>query len=134
MRSTILLSSVFFLALPLAACETGGPCSFERTPGKARIVSADPAPTNEKNCSTESVKVVFDFTPDDPDKADLAQKGVPLVLGGGHNPSRSWVESSGLTVGSEHPAIRTEITEGSCPPGDISLTDVDYAEADDQCF
>jgi hypothetical protein len=134
MRFTILLSSILFLALPLSGC--GGHCEYEDIPGKARIVSVDPAPMTGANCKMERVKVVFDFFPDDPSEDDLVEKGWVLTTGVPElNPPRSWVESSGLTVGSEHPAIRSEITQGSCPPTrDIYLTGLGPAPEEEGCF
>lgn len=134
MRFTILLSSILFLALPLSGCMSGGHCEYEDIPGKARIVSVDPAPKAGPNCTMERVKVVYDFIPDDPSETDLVEKGWVLTTDIGQNPPRSWVESSGLTVGSEHPAIRSEITQGSCPPTEIYITGLGPEPAEENCF
>ena len=117
----------------------GGPCSYAKFPGLATIVSVEPAPPDAYNCDN-AVEVTFDFVPHNP--ADLGlymnpgwpDQGRKLTTIGGANPSLEWVELMGLTVGSIHPAVRMEITEGTCTPVIHKLLDIDYATANDYCW
>jgi len=132
------LSAAILLCAAIGACNTdstnsndntviGGPCDYEDTAGVATIVSVEPAGTNGLNCGDDAVEIVFDFTPDDPAAADLAETGLFVAVSEGVNPDRAWAEDEGLTVGSEHPALRVDITSGTCTPLMFTLTDVDYS-------
>lgn len=118
----------------LAGCDDdpvlGGPCAYQDTPGTARIVSVEPAPDDGRDYCPDAVRVTFDFIPD---SGSGAVSGRELHIGSGTHPPRAWVDSSGLAVGSEHPAVRSDITMGTCSPRIIKLTDVDYQAAWDAC-
>jgi hypothetical protein len=100
-------------------------CAYRDTPGTARITSNDAG----SGACTSPVVVLFDFTPNDPSKASLAVTGVRVQVGEGVDPSRAWVDASGLSVGSVHPATRSDETHGSCSPREINLDGVDYTTA-----
>ncbi|HET8538982.1 MAG TPA: hypothetical protein VFL83_03820 [Anaeromyxobacter sp.] len=126
------------IALAAAAgCTTTegvGRCGpYADTPGTARIASVETAPPGESSCTNDPVRVLFDFAPQDPARTDLAATAVPLTIGSGQHPPRAWVTSSGLTVGSEHPAVRSD-QQGPCPPVTFRLTDVDAAAALPLCY
>lgn len=128
------------LALALGACggsddePIGGPCTYAETPGTAQIVAVGAAPDDEHRCDDDPVQVLFDFVPDDPaDLVHVAQLRALTVEAGAH-PPRAWVEASGLTVGSVHPAVRSDALTGSCTPVVFELTDVDYAAGTAACF
>lgn len=131
-------TAVALVAAGLGACGSDdgvGRCgAYHDTPGTARITSVGPAPANEYRCEADPVRVLFDFEPDDPARAELAATGVPLTVGAGAHPPRAWVEGSGLTVGSEHPAVRSDQPGGPCTPIVFALADVDYAAGLQACF
>lgn len=127
----ILLALVVVAAVPLWACGGGG-CRYADTPGTASILSVETPPTGENACPRDPVQVTFRFTPTDaslPVTASFA-----LTIGDGKHPPRAWVTASGLGVGTVHPAVRSRITEGTCTPLIIVLTDVDHAAANAACF
>lgn len=104
------------------------------TAGTARIASVEAAPAGEYNCTNDPVKVLLDFAPLDPARPDLAASGYPLTVGAGANPPSAWVTASGLVVGSEHPAMRSDQPVGPCSPVVIELTDVDSSAGLAACF
>ncbi len=125
-------------AVAVAACGTEtriGACgTYTDTPGTASIVSVETAPANEYDCANDPVRVLFDFTPTDPQAASLAASGVKLTIGAGMNPPRAWVTSSGLTVGSDHPAVRSDQPVGPCSPVVWKLTAADYGAGLAACY
>ncbi len=137
MRGTLWLAAV---SLATACADTNPPGPVGRcgtyvdTPGTARIASVQAAPADQANCALAPVRVLFDFTPTDPGASGLAATAVPLTVGSGYNPPGAWVTSSGLTVGSEHPAIRSDQAAGPCTPVVFELTDVDAAAGLAACF
>lgn len=116
----------------LAGSGCGGPCEYRRTTGTARVTAIQSSAGG--NACSNGVNVLFDFTPSDATQTELAATNVEILVGDGKSPPRSWVESSGLTVGSVHPATRSDMTSGSCSPMIISLDDVDYAAGTNACF
>lgn len=125
-------------ALLLAACAaTAGSCArsgpgpigrcgaYVSTPGTARITAVEPAPAGEYSCTNDPVRVLFTFTPAAGADPSLAATGVALTIGAGANPPRAWVQAQGLTVGSEHPAVRLDEHGGACTPLVWRVTDVD---------
>jgi hypothetical protein len=130
-------AAVVLAAVAMAACHTEtkiGTCgTYTDTPGTARIVSVETAPAGEYNCRNDPVRVLFDFTPTDPQAASLAASGVNLTIGAGMNPPRAWVTSSGLTVGSDHPAVRSDQPVGPCSPVVWKLTGLDYGAGLEAC-
>lgn len=123
-------------ALLLAACAaTAGSCArsgpigrcgaYVSTPGTARITAVEPAPAGEYSCTNDPVQVLFTFTPAAGADPSLAATGVALTISAGANPPRAWVAAQGLTVGSEHPAVRADQQGGPCSPVVWRLTDVD---------
>jgi hypothetical protein len=101
-------------------------------PGTAEILSVTAPPSGENACPKDPVRVAFRFTPTEP-KLPVTET-FDLTVGDGKHPSRAWVDSSGLSVGSSHPAMRKELTAGACTPLVIRLTDVDYSAANAACF
>ncbi len=115
--------------------EGAGRCgAYTETPGTARITAVDPAPADQFNCTNDPVRVLFDFTPADASLASRSATGVALTIGPGRNPPRAWVTASGLSVGSEHPAIRSDEAVGSCTPLVWELSDVDESAALAACY
>ena len=112
----------------------GGPCEYADTPGTATIVSVEDADPDDLNCSNDPVVVVFDFEPDDPASPDLAATGVQLTISEGVNPPREWVDSEGLTVGSQHPCTRRDIITGTCTPLLFEFPEVDYEAGIELCY
>jgi len=112
----------------------GGPCEYIDTPGTATIVSVEPADPDALNCPNDPVVVMFDFQPVEPAGGTLAATGIRLTISEGVNPPREWVESEGLTPGSQHPCLRRDITSGACTPLLFELTDVDYGTGIDLCY
>lgn len=124
-------------ASSLLGCEDPwiGRCgTYTDTTGTARIVSVETAPAGEYNCRNDPVRVLFDFTPADPARAAMAASGVQWTIGGGANPPRAWVLASGLTVGSDHPAVRRDQPVGPCSPVVWHLVDVDEAAGVAACW
>ena len=60
--------------------------------------------------------------------------GARLTISEGVNPPRQWVESEGLTVGSQHVCTRRDISSGTCSPLLFDFTDVDYAAGVALCY
>ena len=120
-------------AVGLIATGCGGPCFYQKTAGTARITAIQ-AHSGGGSCPNDGVEVLFDFTPGAASKTDLATTGTRLLVGEGLEPARSWVEASGLTVGSVHPATRSDETYGSCSPEAIILDDIDYRVGANACF
>ena len=104
------------------------------TEGTAHITSIASAPAGESNCQNDPVKVLFDFIPHDPGNVGLAASGIPLTVGQGSNPPRAWVMSSGLSVGSDHPAIRSDQPVGPCSPVVYRFLDLDMAAGLSACY
>ena len=131
----MLLASVALSGCPLVDDPiVGGPCEYDDTPGTATIVSVQDADPAGNNCANDPVEVIFDFTPDDAGAADLAATGWHLTISAGENPPRAWVEDEGLTEGSEHSAIRRDITQGTCTPILYEFTEVDYDAGVAACY
>lgn len=130
--------SLFPALLAVAACDETNPpgrCgTYVDTPGTARIVAVEAAPADQANCTDAPVRVLFDFTPTDPAASALAASAVPLTVGAGYNPPSAWVAASALTVGSDHPAVRSDQEAGPCTPVVFALTDVDAAAGLAACF
>jgi hypothetical protein len=117
------------LGMALVACGgTGAPgkCgTYTETLGTARIVSIETAPPDGNNCTSDPVQVLFNFTPTDPLQASRAASGIALTIGTGENPPRAWVVASGLTIGSDHAAVRYDQPVGPCDPVAFKLTSLD---------
>ncbi len=115
----------------------GGPCSYNEFPGRAVITSVTPAP--DGGC-IDAVYVEFNFIPDDPNALELyvfpnwPDTGQFLTVGDGKHPNATWAELQGLTVGSIHPAIRMEISDGTCTPVIFKFLDVDYSSYAEYCY
>jgi len=108
----------------------GGECHYDDIDGVARIVSVSDADSVTSDCKY-TVEITFDFVPTDPSAPDhyrfpnWQDTGQHLTVGGGMNPPRAWAEAQGLTEGSEHHCIRSEINEGTCTPVIFLLPDID---------
>jgi len=114
----------------------GGGCKYVEVPGIARITSVETAPSGEYHCK-DAVKVTFDFIPNDPAAASsfrFPKWPGTFTVGAGMNPPRAWVLERGLTVGSEHACIRSEITAGPCTPVGFRLTDINMEGWDKYCW
>jgi hypothetical protein len=98
----------------------GGACSYRDIPGTATIVSL-------------GATVKFNFEPADPNapsnvaKSPFKNEGASLILRNGQPPPVSCQESQGLTVGSKHEAVRSEIVKGACTPVIFRFTKLDEA-------
>lgn len=116
---TIIAATMFAACIGPSAppAPVGGPCTYKDIPGTATIVSVEAAPSNEYNCAN-AVQVTFDFTPTDPAAVNSYRlptwkdTGNHFTVGGGMNPPKNWVQAQGLTVGSKHACVRSEITGG----------------------
>ncbi len=139
MTHTVRGAAILGAAL-LSSCTTEGVgrCgTYAQTPGSGHVTAVEPAPAGENNCANNPVKITFDFTPDDPALAALAITGRTVTISDGKNPPSAAVAACGLTVGSEHPAVRKDEQGGSCPPVIVQLTDlaqVDCQAALNACF
>lgn len=117
----------------------GGPCTYKDIPGTATIVSVEAAPSDEYNCAN-AVKVTFDFVPNDP--AAIAgyrfptwkDTGNSFTISGGMNPPKNWAMEQGLTAGSEHACVRSEITGGTCTPVGFSFPEINKEGWEAECF
>ncbi len=127
---------VLLASVAVSGCDTitGGPCTYDDTPGTATIASVEDADPADNNCANDPVEVVFDFAPDDPGAADLAATGLRLTIAGGANPPLAWVEDEGLTEGSAHDVIRRDITRGTCTPVLYEFLNVDYDAGIAACY
>lgn len=139
-----ILSAVMLTAL--CACDNGdddarigGDCRYENIPGTAVITGVKEAPANAYNCNN-AVEIKFDFTPDDASApssyrhAGWSDRGRKYTVGAGMNPPAGWAASRGLTEGSTHRCIRSEITEGACTPVLFDFPDIDDDGWQDACF
>lgn len=121
--------AALLLAAAAVSCATPQPIGrcgeYTSTPGTARITAVEAAPADEYNCPRDPVRVLFTFTPAAGADPGLAATGVALTISAGANPPRAWVVAQGLTVGSEHPAVRADQQGGPCSPVVWRLTDVD---------
>jgi hypothetical protein len=106
---------------PGARVRVGGPCTYKDTPGTATIVSVGAGAPDAK------VEVRYDF---EAAEAGASKKNVRLSIGDGANPPRHCVDSQGITVGSRHKALRSDIQRGTCTPVIFQL--VDFKQ--DPCF
>ncbi len=104
----------------------GGDCTYAETPGVATIVSVEDAAAGGNNCANDPVRVVFDFTPDDPEASQPSDTGVSIGVADGKNPPREWVTDEGFTVGSQHRCLREDITSGTCTPVIYFFPDNDF--------
>ncbi len=117
----------------------GGTCEYTSVSGVATIVSVEAAGSDETNCSNDPVKVTFSFVPDDATATQsytityISDDSIELQVSSA-NPPSEWVQAEGLTVGSEHPCVRKEITSGTCTPLIFELTDVDYEQGIEMCY
>ncbi len=116
------------------ACGVGRCGAYADTPGTARITVIEVAPADQNNCLNDPVRVLFDFTPTDPAQAPLAASGVALTIGSGQNPPRSWVAASGLTVGGDLPATRSDQAVGPCTPVVWKFPTLDEAAGLASCY
>jgi hypothetical protein len=107
-------------------------CVYEETLGSARVTSV--SPSTDSSCPSGGAEVRFDFIPADAAKASLAISGVRLTVGTGYDPARTWVDASGLSVGSVHPAKRMDERSGGCSPREVILTDLDLEKGASACF
>jgi hypothetical protein len=112
----------------------GGPCKYLDTLGVATIVALETPEPDVLNCPNDPVEVIFDYQPDDPASRDLGATGLRLTISEGVNPPREWVESEGLTVGSQHVCIRRDIASGTCSPLLFDFADVDYEAGIELCY
>jgi hypothetical protein len=136
MVGRVILGPAVFVVCMVSGCvwPVGGPCEYAEVSGTATIVSVSDASEGENNCANDPVVVVFDFVPDDPGDEAHAATGWHLTIGGGANPPRAWVDAEGLTVGTEHPCMRSDILSGTCTPVLYTFTGVDYDAAIDACY
>ena len=129
------------VTLMFGACSeiVGGPCEYVDIPGTARVVLVKEAAPIESNCK-DAVEVIFDFVPDNPAIIDdylfpnWEDTGQRLTVGGGMNPPKTWVLAQGLTEGSEHRCIRSEITKGTCTPVIFRFPEIDMKGWEENCF
>jgi hypothetical protein len=115
----------------LSSCTTEGVgrCgTYETTPGTGHVTAVEAAPAGENSCPNDPVKITFDFTPDDPALTAFAATGRTVTIGDGKNPPSAAVAACGLTVASDHTAVRKDERGGSCPPVIFELTDLGGAE------
>ena len=142
MRKNSLLMLWLLVSTVLAGCATrvGGSCKYADIPGTCTVESVTPTGAGTSSCSNDPVEVRFDFSPlDSGAQADYrypAQSDTDrsLTIAGGALPPRPWIESEGLTEGSQHPCVRREITRGTCTPVIFEFTEIDYAAGIDQCY
>jgi hypothetical protein len=135
----ILIAVIMLGACSKTAPPVGGPCTYKDILGKATIVSVEPAPPDEYNCA-DAVQVTFDFVPNDP--AAVANYRVPtwkdtgnhFTVGAGMNPPINWAQSQGLTAGSVHTCVRSEIASGTCTPVIFSFPEISNEGWDTECF
>jgi len=117
----------------------GGGCTYKKVSGTAVIDEVNTAPDWQNNC-VDPVEVVFHFIPDDPAARssylhpDWPDSDRRYVVGDGKNPPRNWARRTGLVIGSQHRAIRSEITQGSCTPVVFLFPDIDAATSHQDCF
>jgi hypothetical protein len=133
-------------ALPITADlggpDIGGACTYTETAGTANIKSISVAPANENNCPMEPTKVLFDFVPADPSFVPPPALGLDpipntdrrLSIDDGKNPPNSCLEPVGIIVGAMLPAVRQDITSGTCSPTLFYLTSVDLIACTNNCF
>jgi hypothetical protein len=115
--AVIILSISVFVSILVFACGTGtnedpigGPCSYSSTPGTANITSIA--------TDTNGVAASFVFTPTDPNATPKYGEGNngTFYTGTGSLPSAGLLSINGITVGATFPAVREEITTGTCTP------------------
>jgi len=117
----------------------GGSCQYMDIPGIATIVSVETAPTTDYNCGN-AVRVIFDFVPNDPAAINnyrflsWLDTGNYFTVGAGMNPPQTWVLQQGLTAGSQHACVRSEITSGACTPVIFSFPDINETGWEQECF
>jgi hypothetical protein len=98
-----------------------GPCEYREIPGVGTIVSVSKLSPEESRC-LNAVRIIYDFSPDDPAARDTylfpnyADTGHRYTVQG-WDPPASWAEARGLTAGSVHRCVRSEMTKGACGPG-----------------
>jgi hypothetical protein len=113
----------------------GGPCTYSETAGQAKIVSLNAAAPGSLSCKNNPIEVIFDFTPDDPLKANIeTDKNRHLTAGEGFNLPKYYVIGKGVTVGSTHRCIRGNITSGTCTPVGFIFPDIDLSDYGAYCF
>ena len=129
------------VVLMFSACSdiVGGPCEYVDIPGTARVVLVKEAAQADSNCK-DAVEVIFDFVPDDPAAIDdylfpnWEDTDQRLTVGGGMNPPKTWVLEQGLTEGSEHRCLRSEITKGTCTPVIFRFPEINMKGWEEHCF
>ncbi|NTV23495.1 MAG: hypothetical protein HGA85_03915 [Nanoarchaeota archaeon] len=135
MKNTIAYS-ILVMMLAVTSCvpeqRSGGGCTYNRIDGKAEIISISDAPPEDYNCPDSPKKVVFRFTPNNPDstknyKFPEWSDTNSFTLYAGENPSADWVARNNIAVGNTYGAIRSEETEGTCTPVVFSLDGLDAA-------
>jgi hypothetical protein len=124
-------------AISLAACgaDATGKCgAYTDSAGTLTVTAVAAAPATEYNCAKDPVAVTFSFAPSDPAQAALTASDARLTIGSGQNPPSAWVTSSGLTVGSTHPAVRSDQATGACTPVVYRVSDLDIAAGLAACY
>ncbi len=119
-RQIVRLSLLFFVSASILSCGSsdsrlvGGPCTFDSMQGTAKFTALNTVPGG--------VEAYFDFTPDDPKALPrfTNDKNRMLYLGS-RLPSSGELSSNGITVGAIFPAIREEITSGTCAPWEYTF-------------
>ncbi|MEW6412724.1 MAG: hypothetical protein AB1483_09665 [Candidatus Zixiibacteriota bacterium] len=141
MKSKVALMGLAVLTVVIACSDeetTDGPCRYVEYPGTATIVYIVDDSAGASICSN-AVIVLFDFLPDDPTAPDrylyptYADTGRQLLVGTGYPPPENWVAGEGLTAGSEHRCVRSEIISGMCTPVVFTFSDIDYSSWTDSC-
>jgi len=114
---------------------SGGACAYTETVGRATILSLNKAHPGDNNCEKNPVEVAFDFTPDDPLRANArTDKNKRLTVGDGRNPPREYVIGKGLAIGTTHRCIRKSITKGTCTPLLFEFPSIDLSDFGAFCF
>ena len=145
-RLYLVVAVLVLVAVMLGACSkavsgpvVGGHCQYVDIPGVARIASIEEAASTDYNCAN-AVKVTFDFVPNDPAAVNnyhfpsWGDKGQSFAVGAGMNPPKIWVLEQGLTEGSEHACVRSEITKGTCTPVIFSFPEIEKEGWEKECF
>jgi hypothetical protein len=134
-----ILALMFVLMLASGCSEEqicGGPCTYAEYPGTATVVSVSPDTSTGKRCDS-SVIVVYDFSPSTPGAPSSYR--FPMWPDTGRtleiveSPPLGWTVKEGLTVGSKHRCIRTEIISGTCAPLVFEFPDIDVSDWPEYC-
>lgn len=118
-----LFAFTFALILSCGSCDrhpVGGPCTYDSVKGTAKFTTL--------NTVAGGVEAYFDFTPDDQSAIPrfTNDKNRKLFAGGSSPrlPTSEEITSNGITVGSILPAIRVEMTAGTCTPWGYTFTNL----------